>query len=287
MKTILSEKKSQILSELESECTQESLVSTMEKLDHFTVESPSPESTNQLIAILKPELKKTLFENRTNPDERHANQFNRSISFQFVRIFQMIQLQTMLLSKAFILISVLGLLAGLVFTNLVHGDTMKYLAAVAPILGISTLFYEFRAKINGVRELEMVCPLSPAQLATARLIIVLTYDILLCLAVTPFVSYWQGDMFWNVLVAWLAPLIMMLGIILIVSLKAGIIGGCITATVVWLIQSVLGKGNPLIAFLMPDQPVIFANLFSLGLGLTFILITSLQWRKNVECESKN
>lgn len=265
------DKKHGIITELGEETGREELLKTMGQLDKFTVTPPSAKATEDLIAFLKPVM-------REEASARKATSAACSEEYSGVPlVLQLVRPQAMLLSKWFILASALVLLAGLQLTNAFNGNTLLFLANASPVLGILTVFYEFRAKLSGVNELEAACPYSPAQLAAARLIVVLGYDILLCTAATPLVSYWQGGIMWQVVVGWLAPLMLMLGIALAVSLRFGIVGGCIVSSTVWALQLMVSGGNSVFSLLLAEGQTVAANLASLTVGILLLLYSYKRW----------
>lgn len=282
----LSNKKYQILTELGEETEQADLFQTMEHLDQYTVVAPSVQSTEELIAFLKPVLQEqscTVQEDVKAfpaPHDMAADGKRISGRRRLPAILQLLQPQAMLLSRWFVLLSVLVLIAGLAITKAINGNMLRFLANASPVLGILTVFYEFRAKLSGTLELEAACPYSPAQLAAARLAVVLSYDALLCLAVTPFVSYFQGQMLWQVIVSWFAPLLLVLGVALVVSLRFGIMGGCLVAATVWLLQLAAREGGPVAAMLLPQKMAIFADFISMGVGVLLLLYAYLHWKLN-------
>lgn len=262
-----SDKKEQIIAELGEEQKRQTLLWTMEQLDKYAVTSSSAKAEDELIALLKPVLR----EQAVSPATNQAAGTGVPVVFRLVRP------QAMLLSRWFILVSALVLLAGLVLANAADGDTLRFLANASPILGLLTVLYEFRAKLSSVNELEAACPYSPAQLAAARLLVVLGYDILLCLAVTPVVGYWQGLVLWQVVISWLAPLLFMLGIALAVSLRLGIFGGCLVSGTVWALQFAVNRGGSVFLIILPGQSVVLADLISLAMGVALILYSYRRW----------
>jgi hypothetical protein len=261
------DKKYRILTELGEETEREALLQTMECLDEYTVAAPSAHSTDELIAFLTP-----ILEVSASKKTKVTGQRKMPV------ILRLVQPQAMLLSRWFVLASILVLIAGLAIINVMNGNMLRFLTNAAPILGILTVFYEFRAKSSGTIELEAACPYSPAQLAAARLLVVLGYDILLCLAVTPFVSYCQGQMLWQVIVSWFAPLLLVLGIALTVSLQFGIMGGCLVATTIWILQLIVSERGPVAALLFPKQTTIFADFISMGIGALLLFYAYHHWK---------
>lgn len=274
-------KKQQILTELGKDSDEEELIRTMDLLDNYTVSAPSSQSTDALIALLKPTLEEQAVKTKEISKEIYTSE-----NCERFTVLQLVQPQAMLLSKWFVVASTILFIIGLVITNEVDGNTAAFLANASPVLGIITVLYEFRAKYNGVSELEAACPYSPAQLAAARLLVVLGYDILLCLAATHVVSYWQGHVLWQVTISWLGPLLFLVGIALLTSLRLGLVGGCLVAVIVWPLQMKIADGS-LFAALLPTQSAIFADFISSAIGVILILYAYKHWdfseRRN-QCE---
>jgi hypothetical protein len=261
-------KQGQILTELEEATDRAALMQTMEQLDEYQVTPPAERDTADLIALLKPHL-----------PEQPVSSYKplHETLHRVPTVLQLVRPQMMLLNKWFVAVSILILLAGLGLTNAVNGNTLKFLTNAAPILGILTVFFEFRAKLSGMDELEAVCPYSPAQLAAARLLVVLGYDILLCLVVTPLVGFWQGQLFWRVMVGWFAPLLMILGIALAVSLHFRIMNGCLTATAFWALQMILSEAKTVPLTLVFNRSPLTLDLIRMGLGGLLLLYAFLRW----------
>ena len=275
-----SDEQNRILVEIGAETELAELLQTMNYLERCPVDPPSEQATEALIASLKP----LLAEAESSRVEQPATKIIMPArGWKLPLLLQLARPQTMLLSKGFITFSILLLLAGLALTHVAHGNMMKYLANAAPILGLLTVFYEFRAKFNGVSELEAACPYSAAQLAAARLLVVLGYDVVLCLVATPMVSYGQGRLLGLVIVSWLAPLLLMMGIALTVSLWLGIGGGCLVAAVVWGLQFAfaLHKGGSLMTLLYAKMTPLAADFLSMALGMLLLFFTYRRWNSTM------
>jgi hypothetical protein len=263
-------KQEQILIELGEETDRVDLLRTMEQLDRYQVTPPTDLETADLVAFLKPILSEQPTGAFKTVEKTPSGGWGR-----LPILLQLVRPQLMLLSKWFVLTSVLFLLAGVALTNAINGNTMKFLTNAAPLLGILTVFFEFRAKLSGMDELEAVCPYYPVQLATARLLVVLGYDILLCLAVTPWVSCGQSRMLWQVMLGWFAPLLMMLGVALAVSLHFRIMNGCLVAAAIWVLQLAVSEGK--LAALFLNQSALTADFIRLGVGILLLVYAYLRW----------
>lgn len=260
MTTKSAEKKQALIAEL-GESDINGLTKTLEILDNYTVAPPSAEATDQLLNVLTLELPELPV---------HSDFAAYKNTDLLLAQLQLALSQTRLFSFPFIAISILLILLGINMTILFNGNTMRFLANAAPLLGILTILYQFRSNYNNMNELEAACPYTPAQLAAARLLVVLAYDILLCLAATFFINHGDYEL-WQVIVHWLAPLLLTLGIALVSSLYFGIWGGCLLSTALWAINLVATKnGTSIFAVFVPNTPGIYIDLLGTALGLALL-----------------
>jgi len=91
-----------------------------------------------------------------------------------------------------------------------------------PLLSYLGTIVAFRGRGTRVLELELVCLSSPLQLALARLVIVLGYDVGLCLALS--LLLWAGGsgQVLALTLTWLMPLLLVAGLALLLSLRLSI-----------------------------------------------------------------
>jgi hypothetical protein len=256
------EQKQALLAELEA-IDMEDITKTLDSLDNYTVTPPSSKDTAHLLALLAPILEEEL--NLKNSTSDKTSPFS-----PISKHFQLALSQTRLFSKWFVVLSILLFLFGIGLTSTLDGDTLRFLANASPLLGILTILYQFRANYNHMHELEDACPYTPAQLTAAKLLAVLGYDILLCLGATFFADC-ENYALWQVITHWLAPLLLTLGIALLGSFQFGISGGCLISTAAWALNLAASKdGKSIFSFLLPQTPIIYLDLLSATLGLTFL-----------------
>ena len=256
------EKKHALIAEL-GETDIDGLTKTLEVLDNYTVTPPSAEATDHLLKILTSELPE-------QPVQKNFTAEKNTPFFIFARL-QLVLSQTRLFSCSFIALSILLLLCGMGLTTMLNGDTVRFLTNAAPLLGILTVLYQFRSNYNHMNELEDARPYTPAQLAAARLLLVLVYDTSLCLVATFLVSYNHYEL-WQLIAHWLAPLFLTLGIALFSSLHFGIWGGCLLSTAVWGVNLAASKdGKSIFSVLAPYLDII-------GTAIGLILLT-LSYRR--------
>lgn len=279
--TTKSDDKNQVLLAELKENDMEGLGKTLGMLDNYTITPPSSADTDHLLAILTPVLAAQRAEKSliTSKQSTLSQVLNERL--------QLVASQTKLLSRWFIILSAVILPLGLCVTNALAGDTLRFMANAAPLLGILTILYQFRANYNYMSELEAACPYTPAQLAAARLLAVLGYDILLCLAATPFANC-ENYVLWQVVAHWLAPLLLTLGIALLTSLQFGIWGGCLLSAAAWALNLILNKdGKSVLSVLLPHTSIIYLDLLSAGLGLLLLIYFFKRLDTTSAWQSKN
>lgn len=108
---------------------------------------------------------------------------------------------------------------GLVIALLaVHHSQALILRVMGPLLAVLALTQALRGLRLRVLELELSCPLSPARLILARLVIVLGYDLGLGLLMSVVLGAGAGQTPLPALVLhWLAPLLLVAGVALLLS----------------------------------------------------------------------
>ncbi|MEA4883120.1 MAG: hypothetical protein VB144_05610 [Clostridia bacterium] len=94
-------------------------------------------------------------------------------------------------------------------------------SAAVPICAGLFLVYALRAGYYGVSEIEGVCPVGPAQLALARVLIASAVDTGVGLVAAAAVSIIGGQPFGLVLLSWLGPAVLLTGVALYASLEWG------------------------------------------------------------------
>src|SRR5207244_13163963 len=127
--------------------------------------------------------------------------------------------QVSLFGLAFWLVSALVTLLGaaVVLSNVLPNQEVV-LRASGPLLAYLGTIAAFRGRGARVLELELVCLPSLLQLAVARLVIVLGYDVALGLALS--LVFWAGGtgQVLELTLSWLMPLLLVAGLALLLSL---------------------------------------------------------------------
>jgi hypothetical protein len=139
------------------------------------------------------------------------------------------------------------------------------LRAIGPFLAYLGTIVAFRGTGVHVLELELACLPSPVQLAMARLVIVLGYD--LCLGLPLSLILWVGgaqDVL-AMLLSWFMPLLLVAGLALLLSLRLSVQMAAALAYGSWLAFLALDINLPLQAF--PLTPLSDTLVGGLGLAL--------------------
>ena len=154
--------------------------------------------------------------------------------------------QVSLLGLDFWLVSALITLVGVVVVlSKTLPDQDVILRASGPLLAYLGAVVAFRGRDAGTLELELVCLPSPLQLAIARLVVVLGYDVGLGAALS--LALWAGgahDVL-ALLLSWLMPLLLVAGVALLLSLRFSIQTAASLAYGGWLAFLAIGVASPI------------------------------------------
>lgn len=245
------DKYQEILNEIDKDENDEEMVAVLNKLSEYTVPKPTAAMTSSLLCNLKAALQENASHDDVpilKPVDRVAIERSASDG-SLLSVLRLVKLQLNILSWRFMAMTSLLIFAGIFLTN---GDraALVFLTNGAPVLGLLTLFYEQRAELYRTNELEASCPYTPAQLASARIIVTLGYTIIVCLAATGMIALSFSDMLtnekmllWKAIFAWLAPMVFFLGIALAVSLRLGAMYGCGASFIMWVAQIIFEQSE--------------------------------------------
>lgn len=170
---------------------------------------------------------------------------------------RILQLDFWLYSVFVTLLGGLLTLPGLPLSN----DTILWL--VAPVLAVLGVHHGFRSDRYKVSELEAAAPISPLRLALARLLVILCYDTLLMGALSLFLARLSGGAFSTLILHWLAPLVLVTGIALALSLRFALRPALTVGYTIWM--AFVGLAHS--AVTLPDPRAIETGLLLLGLAL--------------------
>jgi hypothetical protein len=245
------------------------LLPAVRRLSEWQAPQPSPADTRHLLALLVPELP------ALSPVRQAIREHQQRTSVAF--LLATARAQVSLFGPGFWLVSALVTLVGaVVVLSKVLPDQELVLRLSGPLLAYLGTIAAFRGKGARVLELELVCLPSPLQLAIARLVIVLGYDVSLCLALA--LVLWAGGTR-DVLVltlSWLMPLLLVAGLALLLTLRLSVQAAASLAYLSWL---VLGIVSPLQALLFTPELLVLPGC----IGLVLLTIALLRLHIGMHC----
>lgn len=241
------------------------LLPALHRLSEWEAPRPEPADTRRLLAHLTSALPAF---SPVRQAIREHRQHRISLLLATARA------QVSLFGPGFWLVSALITLLGaaIVLSNL-RLDQEMVLRISGPLLAYLGTIIAFRGKGARVLELELVCLPSPLQLAVARLVIVLGYDVGLGLALG--LLLWAGGA-GHVLaltLSWLMPLLLVAGLALLLSLRLSTQAAASLAYVSWLAFLVISTIPGLQALLL--TPALLVLPGCIGLALLFIALLRL------------
>ncbi len=193
------------------------LVPAVHRLSEWQAPRPSPADTQRLLVRLATALP------ALSP-VRQAIRAHRQRQGAGVRwLLATARIQVSLFGPAFWLVSALVTLLGAgVVLSKVLPDQGLLLRASGPFLAYLGTSIAFRGTTARALECELVCPPSPLQLALARLVVVLGYDVALGLALS--LALWVGgtEQVAALMLSWFMPLLLVAGLALALSLRLSI-----------------------------------------------------------------
>jgi hypothetical protein len=220
------------------------LLPSLERLTEWPAPRPDPADTQRLLARLSAEL------SAQSPIRRAIrNHRDHRISF----LLATARAQISLFGPGFWLVSAfITAIGAAVVLSKVLPDQFVVLRAAGPLLAYLGTIVAFRGRGARVLELELVCLPSALQLAVARLVIVLGYDVALGLALS--LVFWAGGtgQVLELTLSWLMPLFLVAGLALLLSLRLSIQAAASLAYVSWLaVLAVITASNLQMLLLAP------------------------------------
>ncbi len=240
----------------------------LQRLSDWQAPQPSPAETRLLVARLLPQM--PAFSPVRQAIRAHQQRQGASISW----LLATARTQVSLFGLAFWLVSVLVTLvgAGVVLGKLLPDQDV--LAVSGPFLAYMGTTIAFRGTGAHVLEFELACPPSALQLAIARLVIVLGYDVGLGLPLS--LALWSGgaqDVL-ALLLSWFMPLLLVAGLALLLSLRLSVQAAAALAYGSWLAVLALDTISPLQA--LPLTPLSDTLLGCVGLALLAVALLRLR-----------
>ncbi|MHB8598058.1 MAG: hypothetical protein ACYDER_14740 [Ktedonobacteraceae bacterium] len=161
------------------------LLPALHRLSEWQAPQPSPADTRHLLVRLTTELPSP------SPVRLAIREYQQRRHTSVFLLLATARAQVSLFGMGFWLVSALVTLVGaVVVLSKVLPDQVLVLRLSGPLLAYLGTIVAFRGRGARVLELELVCLPSPLQLVIARLVIVLGYDVGLCLALA--LVLWVG-----------------------------------------------------------------------------------------------
>jgi hypothetical protein len=254
-----------------------------QRLTDWPAHAITPADTQRLLAVLTPLLPQRSAV-RHAVREHYARQ-RRSSTW----LLDTARVQVGILRPTFWLASATVTLLGVYLELASWGsNSALFLHALGPLLAYLGISAAFRSAGLRTVECELACPPSPIQLALARIVLVLGYDVALglCLSIVGWLrATHSGASFLAITLHWLMPLLLVAGLALVLSLRlraavaAGLAYSCWLAAIA-LYYSLFDGELHLSAGMTPAIPS--GVELTLGLaGLALLTIGILRFRASV------
>lgn len=177
---------------------------------------------------------------------------------------------------------------GILLSSTAGGRLVTHIMLASPVLSAVSVAYAFRSIGHGPGELEMSCPVTPAQLVAGRMTIVLTYNVVMGLALTlamtmtltagglaaglgDFTDVVNGR-FVSTVLSWLMPLLLLSAISLHLSVTKGSLPATVVSAGLWGTHVAMSDTWHILTVL--TDPLVY-NSLSLRLAITCIALLML------------
>lgn len=247
----------------------EDLMPALLRLAEWQAPSPTLAETNRLLARL------TIALPAASPVRQSIREQRQRPGSSLSWLLSTARTQVSLFGLAFWLVSALVTLVGIgvVLGGILPDQGEALLRVIGPFLAYLGAVVAFRGTGLQVLELELACLPSPLQLALARLMIVLGYDVGLGLVLG--LALWASgsEQVLALLLSWFMPLLLVTGLALLLSQRLSAQAAAALAYGSWLAVLALDITLPLQAF--PLTPLSETLLGGLGLALLAIALLCL------------
>jgi hypothetical protein len=253
------------------------LLPAVRRLIEWQAPQPSPADTQRLMAQLASGLP------ALSPVRQAIRARQQRADGSVSWLLDIARTQVSLFGPAFWLVSALVTLLGAVVVlsdlDMSLPTQELLLRASGPFLAYLGTVIAFRGAEERVLEVELVCLPSPMQLALARLVIVLGYDLGLGLVLC--LMLWVGGTapVLAVMLAWLMPLLLVAGLALLLSLRVSVQAAAAVAYGSWLaflaINTLATLQTPPLTFPLAFTPLSDALLGGVGVALLAITLLRL------------
>lgn len=173
-----------------------------------------------------------------------------------------------------LLLAGIGLSRSLTVTNLI-----TLLILLLPLAAVFGLVYALRAPSAGLRAVEASCPVTFVQTSMSLGLVLLAFDSLLGLVATLGFALAHFAPFWNLLLAWLAPLLLLTAISLPLALLRNVRLAALIGGLPWMLLGLLalaeqnGPGIVKPFFSLPQDTLSLAShLATIALGLLLLIV---------------
>jgi hypothetical protein len=245
----------------------DALLPTVCRLSEWQVPPPSSAEAQRLLASLRTALP------TPSPVRQAIREHQRLQRNRLFWLLALARTQVSLFGMAFWLVSALVTFAGMVAVlGNVPDNQALLLSASGPLLAYLGTIIAFRGTQRHALECELVCLPSPVQLALARLVIVLGYDLGLGLAFSLVVRAGGTASVLSLTLSWFMPLLLVAGAALLLSLRLAMQQAAAMAYGGWLAILAIVTIGPLQAPLLTPH----SELLLGGLGLVLLAIALLR-----------
>jgi hypothetical protein len=175
-----------------------------------------------------------------------------------------------LLGPWFWIAGVLLLLAGILLArSITVSDLITLLILLLPLTAVLGLAHALRTPSSGLRAVEASCPVNFVQTTMGLVLAILAFDGLLGLVATLGFTLAHWAPFWNLLLAWLAPLLLLTAISLPIALLRNVRLAALVGGLPWLLLGLIALAE------QPGQSVagLFFSLPQDTQSLSYHLIT--------------
>lgn len=184
-----------------------------------------------------------------------------------------------LLGPWFWIASVLLLLAGILLArSLTVSDLITLLILLLPLTAVLGLAHALRTPSAGLRAVEASCPVNFVQTSMGLGLALLAFDSLLGLVATLGFTLAHWAPFWNLVLAWLAPLLLLTAISLPIALLRNVRLAALVGGLPWLLLGLLalaeqnGQSVAKALFSLPQDTLSFSyHLVTIGLSLLLLI----------------
>ena len=243
------------------------LLATARSYATWPVPRPSSDDTAQLLHAL---LAEAAFQTQDIQYEGNLYRW---------RIAVLARWRVYLLGPWFWIAGVLLMLAGILLAqSLPVSDLITLLILLLPLVTVFSLTYALRMPSAGLRSVEASCPVNFAQTSMGLGLAMLAFDSLLGLVATLGFALAHWAPFWNLLLAWLAPLLLLTAISLPIALLRNVRLAALVGGLPWLLLGLLalaeqnGPGITRLFFSLPqDSLSLTSHLATIVLSLLLLI----------------